>query len=94
MPISGAGAAPANLCMLRFGHTICISFHVTALYFGAAYLLLTIPVHLIYAAVAFAKEDGAARRPNTGVLCTECNELVLTDSNICEQCRGNSLAHA
>jgi hypothetical protein len=94
MPISSAGAAPANLCMLRFGHASCISFHLTALYFGAAYLLLTIPVHLIYAAVAFAKEDGAVRRRNTHALCTECNELVLTGSNICEQCRCNLLAQA
>jgi hypothetical protein len=43
------------------GHGISTTFHLTALYFGAAYLLITIPVHLIYVAVALAKQDG--RRP-------------------------------
>jgi len=68
MPISTAGAASANLGMLRIGHAICITFHVAALYFGASYLLITIPVHLIYAAVALGKQDGAVRRRDTNVL--------------------------
>ena len=57
MPISTAGVAPANLGMLRIGHAICITFHVATLYFDASYLLITIPVHLIYTAVALAKQD-------------------------------------
>ena len=55
--INIAGAAPTNRGMLAFGHAISTAFHVTALYFGAAYLLITIPVHLIYTAVALAKQD-------------------------------------
>jgi hypothetical protein len=61
MSIRVAGAAPANRGMLGFGHAIFTTFHVTALYFGAAYLLITIPVHLIYTAVALAQQDGAPR---------------------------------
>jgi len=59
--INIAGAAPTNRGMLAFGHAISTAFHVTALYFGAAYLLITIPVHLIYTAVALAKQDRAPR---------------------------------
>jgi len=59
--ISIAGATLGNSALLGLGHGISTTFHLTALYFGAAYLLITIPVHLIYAAVALAKQDG--RRP-------------------------------
>ena len=62
MTISIASAAPANRVMLAFGHAIFTAFHVTALYFGVAYLLITIPVHLIYTAVALAQQDGDVRR--------------------------------
>ena len=61
MPVSIAGAAPANLGMLRLGHAIVITFHVAALYFGGSYLVVTIPVHLIYTAVALAKQDSLLR---------------------------------
>lgn len=61
MPISIAGAAPANRVMLAFGHAICTTFHVTALCLSAPYILITIPVHLIYTAIALAKQDGAPR---------------------------------
>ena len=61
MTISIASAAPANRVMLAFGHAIFTAFHVTALYFGVAYLLITIPVHLIYTAVALAQQDGAPK---------------------------------
>ena len=58
MPVSIPGAAPANLGMLRLGHAIFITFHVAALCFGASYLLITIPVHVIYfAAAALARQD-------------------------------------
>ena len=57
MTISIASAAPANRVMLAFGHAIFTTFHVTAVYLGVAYLLITIPVHLIYTAVALAKQD-------------------------------------
>ena len=55
--ISTAQAALANRGILAFGHAIYSAIHITALYFGVAYLLITIPVHLIYTAVALAKQD-------------------------------------
>jgi len=61
MTISIASAAPANRVMLAFGHAIFTTFHVTAVYLGVAYLLITIPVHLIYTAVALAQQDGGPR---------------------------------
>ena len=59
--ISTAQAALANRGILAFGHAIYSAIHITALYFGVAYLLITIPVHLIYTAVALAQQDGAPR---------------------------------
>ena len=64
--ISIAGATPANNALLGLGHGISTTFHLIALYFGAAYLLITIPVHLIYAAVALAKQDGRRPAPEYG----------------------------
>jgi hypothetical protein len=49
--------------MLGLGHVILTTSHVVALRFGAAYLLITIPVHLIYAAVALAKQDATLAKP-------------------------------
>jgi hypothetical protein len=59
--VSVAGEIPAYRGLLGLGHGISTTFHVMALYFGAAYLLITIPVHLIYTAVALAKQDRAPR---------------------------------
>jgi threonine/homoserine/homoserine lactone efflux protein len=59
--MSIASAAPANTVMLAFGHAIFTVFHASAFYFGAAYLLITIPAHLIYTAVALAKQDRSRR---------------------------------
>ena len=49
--------------MLGLGHVILTTFHVGALRFGATYLFITIPAHLIYAAVALAKQDAALAKP-------------------------------
>jgi len=65
MSISIAGETPAKRDMLELGHVIVTTFHVTALYFGAPYLLITIPVHLVYAAVALAKQDANVQHPNS-----------------------------
>ena len=80
--ISIAGEMPAHRGLLGLGHGISITFHVTALYFGAAYLLITIPVHLVYAAVALAKEDGSVRRPKMDEHCAECTELVTNPTKV------------
>jgi hypothetical protein len=49
--------------MLGLGHAIFTIFHVAALHFGALYLLITIPVHLIYTAVVLAKQDAGLAKP-------------------------------
>ena len=49
--------------MLGLGHVILTTFHVAALRFGATYLFITIPAHLIYAAVALSKQDAALAKP-------------------------------
>ena len=64
--ISIAGATPDNGALLGLGHGISTTFHLTALYFGAVYLLITIPVHLIYTAVALAKQDRRRPAPKYG----------------------------
>jgi hypothetical protein len=79
--ISIARETPARRGLLGLGHGISTTFHVTALYFGAAYLLITIPVHLIYAAVALAKQDGSVRRRNMHALSAERTELVTNSTN-------------
>ena len=62
--ISIESETPANRGMLGLGHALFAAIHAAALYFGAQYLLITIPVHLIYTAVALAQQDGDVRRAN------------------------------
>jgi hypothetical protein len=85
--ISVEGERPDNRGVLGLGHVIFTVSHVAALYFGAPYLLITISSHLIYMAVALAKQDGGVRRPNKRALCTECNEVILDGGDVCERCR-------
>ena len=63
------------------GHLIFLVLHVLALLFGAVFLFVTIPAHLIYAAVA-------SRRPNwdTHLRCPDCKELVRKEANVCKHC--------
>jgi hypothetical protein len=79
--VSIASETPASRGLLGLGHGISATFHVTALYYDAACLLITIPAHLIYAAVALAKQDGSVRRRNTHALSAECTELVTNSTN-------------
>lgn len=62
--ISIKGETPAIRGMLGLGHALFATIHATALYFGAQFLLITIPVHLIFTAVALAQQDGDVRRAN------------------------------
>ena len=62
--ISIAGETRTKRVMLGLGHVIFTICHVAALYFDTSYLLITIPVHLIYAAVALANLDSSVPRPN------------------------------
>ena len=90
-----AGAVAANRSMLGFGHAIFATFHVAVLYFGVLFLLITIPVHLVYVAVALAKQDSNVRRPDTNVPRTECDELIPNSpTNISEPSRCKLLPQA
>jgi hypothetical protein len=57
--------------MLGLGHVIFTTFNVTALHFGVPYLLITMPAHLIYAAVALSKQDAALAKPPAVALPTK-----------------------
>ena len=67
------------------GHLIFIILHFVALLFGAVFLFVTIPAHLIYAAVR-KKRDPNAPTPRTHVRCPDCKELVLREANVCNHC--------
>jgi len=66
--------------------------HLVALLFGAAALLVTIPLHLIYAVLKgrsdTAKSAAAAaqRELATQVRCPQCRELVRWDAIKCKHC--------
>ena len=68
------------------GHLLFLLPHVIALLFGAVLLFITIPAHLIYAAVR--SRSGREERPNrwTHVRCPDCKELVRKEANVCKHC--------
>ena len=68
------------------GHFIFLMLHVIALIFGAVLLFVTIPAHLIYAAVGSKKRDPNAPRPDTHVRCPDCKELILKEAKVCKHC--------
>lgn len=73
------------------GHLIFVVLHIIALVTGAVLLFLTIPAHLIYAAVASRKAPEPVVRPNeiselTHVRCADCRELVRADAVKCKHC--------
>jgi hypothetical protein len=69
------------------GHVIFIVLHVIAVLFGMVLLVVTIPAHLIYAAVkSKARPAGDAPSPLTHVRCPDCKELVLAEAVKCKHC--------
>lgn len=73
------------------GHFIFIVLHLAALLFGAVLLVITIPCHLIYAAVkanrgSAANTDGDAPTVYSHVRCPDCKELVRRDAVKCRHC--------
>jgi hypothetical protein len=68
------------------GHLIFIVLHLVALFFGAILLFLTIPAHLIFAAIRSKKRDPNTPRPDTHVRCPDCKEFVLKDATVCKHC--------
>lgn len=69
-----------------FGHAIFLFLHLIAITFSTFALLLTVPLHMIFAAIAQRGGDGLAPSPRTHVRCPDCRELVLRDANVCKHC--------
>jgi len=70
----------------RVGHFIFLVLHaIAALFLGFWLLLVTIPLHLIFAAVA-GRGGAAAPRPATHVKCPDCREFVLKEAAVCKHC--------
>lgn len=68
------------------GHLIFLVIHVACvLFIGLIFLLITVPLHLIYAAITGRPTE---KKPNawTHVKCPDCKELVLKEANICKHC--------
>lgn len=74
------------------GHVLFIVLHLAAvLIAGVGWLMLTIPLHLIYGVVASRKPaqvaaDTEAPSPLTHVRCPDCRELVRADAVKCKHC--------
>lgn len=75
------------------GNLLFIVLHLIAVLFGVVWLMLTIPLHLIYAVLKkkpAAKEHDPEPTPETHVRCPDCRELVRADARRCKHC-GTSL---
>lgn len=74
------------------GHLVFVILHLVALLFAALLLLLTIPLHLIYAVMRARSSQGrqaaeAARLERAlQVQCPDCRELVRWDARKCKHC--------
>jgi hypothetical protein len=70
------------------GNFIFIVLHIIAVLFGFWMLIITIPAHLIYLAVAKPDRSSAApiATPDTHVKCPDCAELVLKEARVCKHC--------
>lgn len=68
------------------GHLIFVVLHVVAVLFGLVFLVVTIPAHLIYAAVSSRPAPEGAPTPQTHVLCPDCKELVRKEARVCKHC--------
>ena len=65
---------------------IFIILHLALLVFLPVGLILTIPLHLIYAAVSGKKRDPNAPNPWTHLKCPDCKELVHKEATVCKHC--------
>lgn len=68
------------------GHFVLLVLHVLAVLFWPAALFVTIPAHLIYAAVGAKSRTEPMPTPDTHVRCPDCRELVLKEARVCKHC--------
>lgn len=61
--------------------------HLIAIGTGGPLLFVTIPAHLIYAAIVRGNEKPeTSDTSRTHLKCPDCRELVLRDASICKHC--------
>lgn len=69
------------------GHLFFVLLHIAALlFFGVAFLFLTVPLHLIYGVLRSRSFGRPAAEDVPQVRCPECRELVRADANKCKHC--------
>ena len=69
------------------GHFLFILMHLGLLLFFAIGLVVTIPLHIIYAAISGSRRGPKAPTPRTHVVCPTCREFVHNEASICPHCR-------
>jgi hypothetical protein len=75
------------------GNVLFMVLHLAAVLFGLWALVITIPLHLLYAAVG-DKEASAKRERSRAAddksyehrICPACAELVRRDARVCKHC--------
>ena len=60
--------------------------HLAAVIFYLPALFVTIPLHIIVAALQ-QRKDPEQPTPDTHVRCPDCRELVRKDARLCKHCR-------
>ena len=69
------------------GHLLFLLLHLAALVFGVVGLFVTLPAHLIYAAIRSNRSAEADHpSPWTHVKCPACAELIRKDARVCRHC--------
>jgi hypothetical protein len=66
-------------------HLVFIVIHLVCVFAMPLVLVVTIPLHLIYAVVS-GRAPAAGPSPDTHVRCPDCRELVLKDARVCKHC--------
>jgi len=70
------------------GHVLFLLIHFVLLLFFWIGLVVTIPLHLIYAAVSGGKRDPREGSLSKYVSCPYCKEAVHQEASVCPKCRG------
>ncbi len=67
------------------GHLIFLLLHFGVFLFATPWLILTVPLHLIFAAVSNKSKNESVNR-FSHIRCPECRELVRKDARLCRHC--------